>query len=218
MNRIAQAKTTGKAVLDRVRRLSQERHGAATPDHVDALLERWPAAPAEVAEEMRARYGEPDEATTERLIWHHNRPWTRTTVLRDEIPHHFPAPHTDFLAQSVAYRVPAEHLSDLARFNGSVGADRTVGELTARCDSEAMNILALNLAHELINGERSVEQARETFAEEVAMHAVNPPSAYSVRLLFDPPAADPADYDAPAVGESPQRSDGERMTHLAEAR
>lgn len=218
MKRIAQAKTTGTALLDRVRQLSQERRRAATSDSVDALLARWPAAPAEAAGEMRARYGEPDEATTERLIWHHHRPWKRTTVMRDEIPHHFPAAHTDFLAQSVAYRVPPERVSDIARFNGSVVADRTVGELTAHCDSEAMNMLALNLAHELISGERSVEQARETFAEEAAMHAVNPPSAYTVRLLFDPPAADPADYDAPAVDGSPPWRDGERMADLAEAR
>lgn len=204
MERIAQAKRMGKAVLDRARQLPQHQ-GAATADDVDALVERWPAAPAEAAEALRARYGEPDEATTERLIWHHNRPWTRTTLLRDEIPHHFPAAHTDFLVQSVPYRVPPERVSDLARFHGSVVVDRTAGELTAHCDSEAMNVLALNLAHELIKGERDVEQAREAFAEEAAMHAVNPPSAYTVRLLFESPAADPADYDAPAVEGSPPR-------------
>lgn len=204
MERIAQAKRMGKAVLDRARQLSQHQ-GAATADDVDALVERWPAAPAQAVGELRAHYGEPDEATTERLIWHHNRPWTRTTVLRDEIPHHFPTAHTDFLAQSVAYRVPPERVSDLTRFNGSVVVDRTAGELTAHCDSEAMNVLALNLAHELIRGERDVEQAREAFAEEAAMHAVNPPSAYTVRLLFESPAGDPADYDAPAVEESPPR-------------
>lgn len=203
MERIAQAKKMGTAVLDRARQLSQPR--GATAGSVDALVERWPAAPAQVAEELRARYGQPDEATTERLIWHHNRPWTRTTVLRDEIPHHFPTAHTDFLAQSIAYRVPPERVSDLARFNGSLVVDRTAGELTAHCDSEAMNVLALNLAHELIRGERDVEQAREAFAEEAAMHAVNPPSAYTVRLLFESPAADPADYDAPAVEGSPPR-------------
>ncbi len=204
MERITQAKRAGKAVLDRVRQLS-EHQGAATAGSVDALVERWPAAPAAAVEELRARYGEPDEATTERLIWHHNRPWTRTVVLRDEIPHHFPAAHTDFLVQSVAYRVPPERVSDLARFNGSVVVDRTAGELTAHCDSEALNVLALNLAHELIRGERDVEQAREALAEEAAMHAVNPPSAYTVRLLFDSSAADPADYDAPAVEGSPPR-------------
>lgn len=218
MQRIAQTKTMGTAVLDRVRQVFPGRQAASASDDVDALLGRWPTAPAEAAEEMRARYGEPDEVTTERLIWRHNRPWTRTTVLRDEIPHHFPVRHTDFLAQSVAYRVPVERLSDIARFNGSVVVDRTAGELTAHCDSEAMNVLALNLAHELISGERSVEQARETFAEEAAMHAVNPPSAYTVRLLFDSPADDPADYDVPAVEGSPQQRDGERMTDLAEAR
>lgn len=216
MERFAQAKLMGKAVLDRVRQLSQHQD-AATSDSVDTLVQQWPAAPAETAEELRARYGEPDEATMERLVWHHQRPWTRITVLRDEIPHHFPTAHTDFLVQSVAYRVPTERVSDLARFNGSVVADRTAGELTAHCDSEAMNVLALNLAHELITGERDVEQAREAFAEEAAMHAVNPPSAYTVRLLFDSPAADPADYDAPAVEGSPQRRDAERMADLADA-
>lgn len=217
MEWFAQAKMMGKAVLQRGRQLSRH-HGAVTSDAVDPLVPQWPAAPAAAAEELRARYGEPDEATMERLVWHHNRPWTRTTVLRDEIPHHFPAAHTDFLVQSVAYRVPTGRVSDLARFNGSVVADRTAGELTAHCDSEAMNVLALNLAHELIRGERDVEQARAAFAEEAAMHAVNPPSAYTVRLLFDSPTADPADYDAPTVEGSPQRRHGGRMADLADAR
>lgn len=218
MGRIARMKAFGERMLARVRQLPQARQGGAITDRVDALLQRWPAAPADAARELRTAYGEPDEMTSERLIWHHNGSWKRTVVLRDEIPHHFPAAHSDFLAQSVSYRVPPECVTELAWFNGSIVVDRTAGELTAHCDDEAMNILALNLAHEVIRGERSAHEARQAWAEEAAMHAVNPPSAYTVRLVFDPPASDPADTDAPAATGRPERLDGERMADLADPR
>lgn len=219
MNGIMRARTIGQRLLSQLR---QQRDQAALsrsdgPGDLDALLQRWPETPARVAAEMRERYGEPDETTTERLVWHHNRPWKRTMVWRDEIPHQYPVAHADCLAQSVAYAVPAEKFSDLARFNGSVVADRTLGELTAHCDDEAMNILALNLAHEIIVGAKTVDEARELHAEEVVAHAVNPPSSYTERLLFGAPAGDPADFDAPVMDDPPQRWVGERMADLADA-
>lgn len=40
-------------------------------------------------------------------------------------------------------------MSELVRFDGSVIIDRTAGEVAARCDMEAMNILTLNLVHDI---------------------------------------------------------------------
>jgi len=44
----------------------------------------------------------------------------------------------------------ATELKHLAKYDGTVASDRTRGELGARCDKEVANVLALNLAHEVI--------------------------------------------------------------------
>ena len=43
--------------------------------------------------------------------------------------------------------------------------DRTTGEAAARCESEAANILTLNLMHDIVREKTSVEEARKTYAE-----------------------------------------------------
>lgn len=77
-------------------------HGAdasliADPGDVDALLESWPQTPKKIAHKTIEQYGPPNEATPTRLLWHRNGPWKRTIIFRDEIPHKFPTPHTDFI-------------------------------------------------------------------------------------------------------------------------
>lgn len=62
-------------------------------------------------------------------------------------------------------RVPPDKFDDLALYDGSVIVERTKGEISARCDQEPMNFLALNLAHDIITGKRSVGDARKTYAE-----------------------------------------------------
>ena len=59
---------------------------------------------------------------------------------RDEVPHAFPAPHTDFLEQFIDYRVPVEMFSKLAEYDGSVIAERTKGELSARCGGISLGV------------------------------------------------------------------------------
>jgi len=52
----------------------------------------------------------------------------------EEIPHDFPKPHMDMLLQSIDYPVPPDKFDELAAYDGSVIAERTKGELAARCD------------------------------------------------------------------------------------
>jgi hypothetical protein len=60
--------------------------------------------------------------------------------------------------------VPLNVFEALATFDGSVIPDRTRGELTAHCDHETTNILALNLSRDIIRGEKTAEQARGAMA------------------------------------------------------
>jgi hypothetical protein len=86
-----------------------------------------------------------------------------TALSREQVPHDFPAPHKDSLEQLMDYRVPVDLFSKLAEFGGSVMAERTKGELSARCGGTAMNFVAINLAHDIITGKRTVAQARQEY-------------------------------------------------------
>jgi hypothetical protein len=61
--------------------------------------------------------------------------------------------------------VPPDKFDALAAYDGSVIAERTKGELAARCDMEEADFLALNLAHDIVTGVRSAAQARQFYAE-----------------------------------------------------
>ncbi len=53
----------------------------------------------------------------------------------------------------------------MAQYDGSVIVERTKGEISTRCDEEEMNLLAINLANDVVTGKRSVEEARAFYAE-----------------------------------------------------
>jgi hypothetical protein len=127
-----------------------------------------------------------------RLIWHHTGPWKRTEVINEEIPHNFPQPHMDMLLQSIDYPVPPDKFDELAAYDGSVIAERTKGELAARCDMEEANFLALNLAHDIVTGIRSVAQARQFYAEVMQEKR---PTEYLQGLRFQVPRTAQSDPD-----------------------
>jgi hypothetical protein len=86
----------------------------------------------------------------------------------------------------VSYNVPSDKFDELAAYDGSVIAERTRGELAARCDKEGANILALNLANDIITGKRSVEDARKTYGEQMVAFASGKPAPLVEKLTFQP--------------------------------
>lgn len=155
-----------------------------TPQAVAQIIESWPSVSKFAARQTIDKYGPPAEATPTRLVWFNNGPWKRTTVLKEETDHAFPMPHKDVMEQVVNYQVPADKFDDLARFDGSVYVDRTRGEISARCDMEAANLVALNLAHDIVTGKRSVEDARKFYPQAVMAHMMKKPSPYAEKLQF----------------------------------
>ncbi len=105
---------------------------------------------------------------------------------------------------------PREAFTDLAAFDGSVIPERTKGEISARCDMEPMNFLALNLAHEIITGKRSVDDARKTYAEVGTAFMSGDPSPYLEGLMFEPSSRGTADADeimpGPMIDEMMQQA------------
>lgn len=128
-------------------------------------LSDWHEAAQSAAQDMVEKYGQPDGVTDTMLVWNDNGPWERTIIYKEAVEHNFPTPHPDVLEQTISYDVPIEMFDDLAEYDGSVIAERTKGILSARCDKEAANFLAVNLAHDIIIGDRTVDEARSFYAD-----------------------------------------------------
>ncbi len=164
----------------------------------DEVLASWSDKSKEVAMMMMKKYGQPNEATMHMLVWHNNGPWKRTVVYRDEVQHNFPMPHPDLLEQFINYRMPPEKFSEIAMYDGSVIVERTKGVMSARCDKEEANFLALNLANDIATGKRSVEDAREFYAKTIMELMNGKRSPYTQGLQFQVSASGTADPGQPA--------------------
>jgi hypothetical protein len=165
-----------------------------THESVSLLIEEWPENSKAAANSMIAKYGLPFSATNLNLIWKDTEPFKMTKVFRDEITHNFPMPHTDVIEQIVDYKVPGAKVDELWHFNGSILLDRTQGEMSARCEKEEMNILALNLADEIIRNKMSVEEARLEFARSARAFSMGNTNQYINSLNFRP-ESETADAD-----------------------
>lgn len=194
------ALATTKASAERLKADGKDHTQLGAHNHValaqaQTVIAEWPTAPKKAAEKLLDHYGPPNETTPTKLLWYRHGPWRRMELTADEIVHNFPTPHTDYLTQYVDYRVPADKAAELVAFDGSVLLDRTAGEMGARCDHEAFNILTLNLAHEIVTGQRTVEDARELYAETAAAFVMGRDAPYAERLLFTPPDGSTGDPD-----------------------
>ena len=177
--------------------------GRQMPAVDEAMAEKhiatWKAKPKELAMKLMAKYGPPHEATSQRLIWHNNGPWKMTELVNEEIPHDFPMPHVDMLYQSINHKIDPKHADELLEYDGSVILERTKGEMAARCDKEEPNFLAINLAHDIIMGKRSVSEARNHYAESMMMLMKGgKPNNYQTGFVFAVEKAPQGDKDMPA--------------------
>jgi hypothetical protein len=150
------------------------------------IVEGWPDESKEAAKLVLEKYGEPQEATESQLVWHRVGPWKRVVASKAFWKHDFPAPHYDSVESVLDFRVPPEHFSALAEFDGSVVAERTAGEVSARCHDEEANSLALNLAHDIVMGEKTVDEARAYYAKEFLDYRRGLPTPYMDELRFEP--------------------------------
>jgi hypothetical protein len=157
------------------------------------IIEHWPEESREAAKLVIDAHGAPAEATPSQLVWFDVGSWKRVVASRTFYSHSFPAPHIDAVESFIDYRVPVDKFSPLAEFDGSVVVERTAGEVSARCHDEQANFLALNLMHDIVTGQKSVEEARAYYAKEFADFRRKLPTPYMEKLHFSPleGAADP---------------------------
>ena len=164
---------------------------------VTAQIGNWGQQQRATAQMMMEKYGPPQGVDPERLTWYEAGDFKRIELSRQADAHDFPLPHLDYLEHTVAYRVDPDFVSELTAFDGSATVDRTRGELSARCDLESHNILTLNLAHQVLSGDRSADEARETFMQAVMDEMTGKNPRAGTDLQFTPAtarrAADPGE-------------------------
>lgn len=177
---------------------SQGNSNKANAGQVKQIISKWSAKPKEIANDMIKKYGNPNETTASMLIWYNNGPWKKTILYKEEISHNFPMPHTDLLQQFIDYKTSADKFDDLAQYDGSVVVERTKGEISARCDKEAMNFLALNLANDVATGNKTVEEARMYYAKAAMAFMKGEKDPYTQGLKFNVSHGGTADPDMPA--------------------
>ena len=84
-----------------------------------------------------------------------------------------------------------------SEYDGSVIVERTKGEMSARCGGASMNFVAVNLAHDIVTGRRSVADARKEYARLYQAHQKGEKPAYAQSFQFPLPEEDTRDPDAP---------------------
>jgi hypothetical protein len=150
----------------------------------ESIIIAWPTYSYRLSRMMIAKYGQPSEAREKSLVWRDNGPWKLTVVyMKDPTGRTFKR-GLGRLEQSAAYRVPADKLDALARFDKEIEADVESGRLIARSDSESENFLALNLADEVIRGKRAPKEASELRENISKLQRSGKSSPYTDGLLF----------------------------------
>lgn len=154
--------------------LAYRRH-MAQPS-VQVHLRTWHDGPRRAAELLIERYGPPDEIGPGLAAWRDRWPWTRVAV-------HGTSPDS-FLEHAVDYQASAPGAEAIAVFGHGVSYDAAAGRLSARSNSEALNILALNLADEVAYRKRDPLSARDFFVSTARLAAAGRSSTYLERLQF----------------------------------
>jgi hypothetical protein len=173
----------------------------STTQSAHEIIQRWPEASREAAGLVIEQYGEPDEATESQLTWFGRGPWKRIVATKVYFDHRFPTAHIDSVQSVIDYRVPVDKFDELAAFDGSVIVERTAGEVSARCHDEQANFLALNLMHDIVQGAKTVDEARAHYAKEFLDFRRKRPTPYMERLHFEPASGDAADPDVAIISD-----------------
>jgi hypothetical protein len=162
--------------------LSLTWHVRAQDKQSNLKLDDWKRDHPEEVEKMSQKYGQPDEATASMVVWNNNGPCEKTIIYKEEWKHKFPKGHTDYVEQFINYKAPVDKYDDIAKYDGSIIVERTAGLMSARCDKEEMNFLAMNLANEVARGKRSLEEAREFYAKTAVEFMAGKSSPYTEKL------------------------------------
>ncbi|MFQ5529849.1 MAG: hypothetical protein ACE5FP_05805 [Gemmatimonadota bacterium] len=164
----------------------------------EEVVSSWPETAMNTAATIAGKYGAPDLVSAGVLMWHQPGPYEWIKVHGTEVEHNFPVPHKDVLDIAVAYRVPVPMYTALAEFDGSAVPMRTRGLLVASCFMEELDILILNLAHDVATSEKTPAEARMAFGMIATGMMSGEEHPYTAALQFEvEPLSSTRDPDEP---------------------
>jgi hypothetical protein len=153
-------------------------------DRAQALATEWYTYSEVLALKLIDEYGAPDVIEAERLTWYNKGPWSKVAVWNDEDYYYSGTVGPDDLEQTLLYAVPREKRKDLAAFSDKLAVSKDGRQLSVRGNDEGRNYLTLNLAHEIIQGVRSPDDARAFYDRIYQLSESGKSSPYLQGLLF----------------------------------
>lgn len=148
-------------------------------------IARWPEEPRLAAIQYLEAYGAPDEVSAAALVWRRRGDWLWLAVRRDAGA----ARDQRLLQHAVRYDTDTAPQNNLKRMKAGVEYEPIGGVLVVSSDSEPANILALNLAVDVIEGRLSPEEAGVRYLKTLELAASGKSSESMRRLLFTPARA-----------------------------
>jgi hypothetical protein len=152
-----------------------------------AVADGWSDTSALAARRLIEQYGAPDEVRSDRMVWRGNGPWRRT-VVRDVRPPLIEGADLGVVEQTIVLPLAPGQAADVSAIDGRVTFDARTAELTARADREELNFLRLNLADDVADGRRTVEDARREYARNVSLEQSgrSMPDMHGLRFDYGP--------------------------------
>lgn len=144
------------------------------------VMSPWPRVPRRMAENLMAKYGPPDAADPDRLVWNSVGYWKRATVYRSA------AGREDFLEQTIDYKTTPAQRAELAKMDIGLTTDPAGLEVSATSEAESTNFLAVNVAAEVARGSRTPADGRDFYVKTLRLANSGKDSLYLQGLLFLP--------------------------------
>jgi hypothetical protein len=153
-------------------------------EYLNEVTPGWPEASQKAASDMIKKYGVPTEKHPTQLIWRYAQPFKRIVVYREEVPHNFPVLHQNVLEHVVNYKVNPSKFEEIMEFDEAIVINRNRGELSSFSNKESLNIIALNLTHEISTGHKSTDAARLELGREYMQDLNGSTGTFSQALIF----------------------------------
>ena len=157
---------------------------ASLPDDIaHGVVNRWETPSAAAGRRLIDEYGTPDDVTPNKLTWNNHGSWKRTVVWNRKPIYQSPV-DLAVIKQTVDYRLTGAQAGELLAFSDSLEVDLAHGELSSRSAREDVNYLTLNLADEIVRGQKTVVEAQVAFRRQLELAAAGKTTPYMTGLVF----------------------------------
>lgn len=158
----------------------------------EETIRNWPKEVQATAKLLIEGYGAPSRSDADELVWSNNGSWRKTVLHREGLTQSATGKGKDHLEQFIAYEVPAGKVAELGRFDKRIVVNQAAGEISSRADAETMNFLTLNLANDIVQGQRTVREARAFSAKVKMLEKTGKSSPYLEGFVFAVKMTEPA--------------------------